>query len=150
FNEMTASLQNTMHEVGDSSLQVATKSEQFSASSEEVSSATAGITQSIVNISDGMEEQNMMTDEIKYLATENLASVERTLTNIQDMVQGVEHADEISTEGYAEVRQVSEQMSLILTNSETITTEINDLNEQIKTITDSIGSIKDIAEQTNL
>lgn len=150
FNTMTQNLKETMQEVGDSSLQVATKAEQFSASSEEVSSATAGITRSIVNISDGMEDQNVMTEEVRNLATENLTNVERTLDTIIEMVERVEQADEISCEGFAEVREVSEQMSLILTNSETITTEINELNEQIKTITANIGSIKDIAEQTNL
>lgn len=150
FNEMTANLKETMREVGDSSLQVATKAEQFSASSEEVSSATAEITRSIVNISDGMEDQNVMTAEVRDLATSNLESVARNLNNIKEMVEQVESADAVSSKGFDEVRQVSEQMSLILTNSETITTEINELNEQIKTITDSIGSIKDIAEQTNL
>lgn len=150
FNQMTNNLRETMKEVGDSALQVATKAEQFSANSEEVSGATAGITRSIVNISDGMENQNTMTNEVKSLATENLTNVERTLDNIKEMVERVQYADDKSSEGFAEVRQVSEQMSTILTNSETITSEINELNEQIKTITDSIGSIKDIAEQTNL
>lgn len=150
FNEMTSSLQTTMQEVADSSLEVTTKAEEFSASSEEVSSATAGITRSIVHISDGMEEQNIMTDEIRAIAQENLTKVSRTLDNIAEMVERVEHADEISCEGFAEVHQVSEQMSLILQNSETITNEINELNEEIKTITENIGAIKDIADQTNL
>lgn len=150
FNEMTNNLRSTMKEVGDSALQVATKAEQFSANSEEVSSATAGITRSIVNISDGMEDQNLMANHVRALATENLTKVEGTLDNIKEMVDRVELADGKSTEGFAEVRQVSEQMATILANSETITTDINELNEQIKTITDSIGSIKAIAEQTNL
>lgn len=150
FNEMTNNLRETMKEVGGAALQVATKAEQFSASSEEVSSATAGITRSIVNISDGMENQNMMTNEVRNLATENLTNVKGTLDNIKEMVERVEYADEKSSEGFAEVLQVSEQMATILANSETITAEINELNEQIKTITDSIGSIKGIAEQTNL
>src|SRR5699024_496682 len=106
FNEMTSSLQATMQEVADSSSEVTTKAEEFSASSEEVSSATAGITRSIVHISDGMEEQNTMTDEIRAIAQENLRKVSHTLDNIADMVGRVEHADEISCEGFAEVHQV--------------------------------------------
>src|SRR5690625_1372074 len=150
FNDMTESLQQTIKEVGDASIQVAAKAEQFSTSSAEVSSATAGITRSIVHISDGMEEQNAATDEVHRLASYNLQNVEKTLHTIKAMVEQVGHADEVSTKGFKEVAEVSEQMSLILTNSENITNEILELHEQIKTITDSIGSIKEIAEQTNL
>ena len=150
FNHMTESLENTIREVGDAAIEVATKSEQFSTNSAEVSGATAGITRSIVQISDGMEEQRMATDEVHRLASFNMENVEKTLHTIQEMVEGVEHADEVSTKGSQEVAAVTEQMSLMLKNSEQITNEIFELNREIKTITESIGSIKEIAEQTNL
>lgn len=90
FNEMTNNLRETMKEVGGAALQVATKAEKFSASSEEVSSATAAINRSIVNISDGMENQNVMTNKVRNLATENLTNVEGTLDNIKEMVERIE------------------------------------------------------------
>lgn len=150
FNNMTNSLKTSMHQVGDSSSQVAAMAEQFSASSEEVSGATTEITNSLVNISDGMEEQHTMTSEIKTLADHNLTVVEDTLQDFTNMVERVEQTDDISREGLQEVQRVSDQMTVMLTNSETITTEMNELHEQINIITDSIGSIKEITEQTNL
>ena len=150
FNEMTTNLRHSMYEVSESAAQVAAMAEQFSASSEEVNRASAEVTSSIVHISDGAEEQDDMTQTIREHANEVLSKMGIILKNVVDMRSFVEQSDKNSQLGLQEVQHITEQMSLMLNHSQTITQETNELNEQTKTITESIGMIKEIADQTNL
>jgi len=150
FNEMTTNLRHSMYEVSESAAQVAAMAEQFSASSEEVNRASTEVTSSIVHISDGAEEQDDMTQTIREHANEVLSKMGIILKNVVDMRSFVEQSDKNSQLGLQEVQHITEQMSLMLNHSQTITQETNELNEQTKTITESIGMIKEIADQTNL
>jgi len=150
FNDMTDNLRRSMYEVNESATQVAAMAEQFSASSEEVNSATAEVTHSIVNISDGAERQNDMTQSIRELSNEVLAKIGAILKSVIDMRKRIEQSDKNSHLGLQEVQQINDQMSRILTNSNVITKEINELNVQTKSIIESIAMIKEIADQTNL
>lgn len=150
FNTMTQKLKQTMHRVSNSSAQVAAMSEEFSASSAQVSEVTHDITHSIVEISDGMENQSDMTNNLNDLVTEVLNESKEMLENVQSMRNRVDDTDSTSAAGLHEVQSVSDQMSVILDNSEQINSEIHELNSLADTITNSIHYIKDIADQTNL
>lgn len=150
FNSMAENLRNTMHEVSESSTQVAAMSQEFNASSAEVSEATNQIADSITSISDNIEDQNAMTGNISNLGNNVLEEIKDILKSVDATRQQVDHTDRVSAEGLEEIQEVNEQMSIILQNSEQITADINELNEQTRLITQSIGSIRDIADQTNL
>lgn len=150
FNSMAENLRNTMHEVSESSNQVAAMSQEFNASSAEVSEATNQIADSITSISDNIENQNAMTGNISNLGNNVLEEIKDILKSVDATRQQVDHTDRVSAEGLEEIQEVNEQMSIILQNSEQITADINELNEHTRLITQSIGSIRDIADQTNL
>src|SRR5699024_7781119 len=150
FNTMTEKLRQTMHQVSNSSSQVAAMSEEFSASSAQVSEVTHDITGSIVEISDGMEKQSNMTNNLDGLVTEVLDESKEILENVQSMRNRVDDTDNTSAADLQVVQSVSEQMSVILDNSAQINDEIHELNSLTDTITNSIHYIKDIADQTNL
>lgn len=150
FNQMTNNLRQTMGQVSETSTQVAAMSEEFSASSEEISSATNEITHSIVDIAEGIEEQNNMSEHINSLADDVSEEIKQISENVNLMRDRVDQTDDISVEGKNEVILLSEKISTILTNSEQITADIIELDRQNEEITESIIAIKDIAEQTNL
>lgn len=150
FNEMTETLRQTISNVSLSSSQVAAMSEEYSASSEEVSQAADEITNAIMDISEGIEDQNTMTSNVRSVANHVLTEMRDILENVDLTKQRVENTDQLSEEGQKEVMEVNEQMSVMLTNSEQITEDINELSNQITTITNSIMVIKEISEQTNL
>ena len=150
FNEMTEKLRNTMKQVGDSSEQVAATSEQLTASSIEVSFATEVVTESIHDISNGIDAQNRLSSEVNHLSSNVLRKMNDITKNIGNVNEATRTTKGLADQGHQSVVNVMEQMTIISDNTGTLTSHVDGLDENTKTIAQAVNVIKEIATQTNL
>lgn len=150
FNHMTDTLRDTMRQVGNSSEQVAATAEQLTASSNEVSFATEIVTESIQDISSGIESQTMLTKEVNDLSAGILHRMNDITGSIGQVNESTYATKELADAGTTSVRNVIEQMTIIANNTNSLTKKLNDLNDHTDTIVNAVNTIKEIADQTNL
>lgn len=150
FNEMTTKLQSTMKQVGNSSEQVAATAEELTASSNEVNFATEIVTESIQEISSGIENQNKMTNETTDLSSNVMHKMNDISTNIEHVNQSAVSTKELADQGQQSVENIKEQMNIISQNTNALTQDMKELDANTSTIVQAVNVIKGIAEQTNL
>lgn len=150
FNEMTDKLRNTMRQVGNSAEQVAATAEQLTASSNEVSFATEIVTESIQDISSGIESQTSLTHEVNDLSTVILHRMNDITESISQVNEATTATRELADEGTTSVQNVIEQMTIIANNTDSLTKHLRELDSNTSTIVHAVNTIKEIAEQTNL
>lgn len=150
FNQMTDKLRVTMKSVGDSSEQVAATAEQLTASSNEVSFATNVTTESIQDISYGIDDQSRMTTAVTGLS----ANVLEKMNNINEKIEYVNDSSlstkTLSSEGRQSIDSIMEQMNLISRNTTVLTDQLKELGQNTNIIVEAVNMIKEIAAQTNL
>lgn len=150
FNEMTDQLSLTMREVGNSSEQVAATAEELTASSNEVNHATEIVTESVQDISHGIDRQNQMTTEVNALSENVRHKMNDIANNIQYVNKAALETKSRSGQGQGSVDSIMEQMNIISENTSTLTTGIKELDDNTNLIVEAVNVIKGIAEQTNL
>lgn len=150
FNEMTDKLRNTMRQIGNSAEQVAATAEQLTASSNEVSFATEIVTESIQDISSGIESQTSLTHEVNDLSTVILHRMNDITESISQVNEATTATRELADEGTTSVQNVIEQMTIIANNTDSLTKHLRELDSNTSTIVHAVNTIKEIAEQTNL
>lgn len=150
FNQMTDKLRVTMRAVGDSAEQVAATAEQLTASSNEVSFATSVTTESIQEISHGIDNQSQMTNAVTGLSANVLQKMNDINEKVNRVNESTSSAKELSYEGQRSIDNIMEQMNLIAHNTGELTGQMKELEQNTNIIVQAVNMIKEIATQTNL
>lgn len=150
FNNMTSRLQSVFNTVQESSLLVASASEELSANAEENSKASEHITTVAQELAYGSEKQ---VDQIEESSRVIGAISEHTRTiadNTEKMKRDVLHASQMSSEGNQAIGEVRQQMNSIHVNVNSLSEAVKNLNERSNEIGKITSVITGISAQTNL
>lgn len=150
YNQMSRKLQAAFKTINDSSLLVASSSEELSASAEQNSKVSEHVALTIQELAIGAERQ---VDEIKE-TSEVISEVNEYTKVISEhtanMKDNAFHASKVSMEGNLAIENVHIQMNSISSNVSSLYETINNLNEHSSQIENIINVISDISSQTNL
>ena len=150
FNEMTATLEQTISRVQSFADEVAGASQQAAAGAEEVREASQEISESVQEISDGSTRQ---TDRLQEATSEmnNLsATVEEVAASADEVADLSQSAAERATEGGERGEAAIEAMEHIDDQTEETAAEVAALNDRMSEIGEVVDLIDGIAEETNL
>ena len=150
FDAMIAKLKTIITELIESSEQVAATSEQLMASAEESRSASEEITVSIVDVSEGSQEQTRAVDAAKAAADDVKANNEAITTQLDHVNSAMIDMNTYSSRGNETLGTTVDHMKTIETQNENLAKVIDRLAEQSKEIGTIIELITGVSEQTNL
>ncbi|MFM9534385.1 methyl-accepting chemotaxis protein [Lysinibacillus sp. IITD104] len=150
FNSMSEKLRLMMKQVGNSSEQVAATSEQLTASSMEVTQATEVVTESIHDIAQGIDQQDILTGDVRNLSAHILKKMNDISASIQSVNQATVDTKNMAHTGRTSVHDVTAQMNEISANTSELNTRVQDLDDNTAAIVSAVNVIKSIATQTNL
>jgi methyl-accepting chemotaxis protein len=150
FNNMTSRLQSVFNTVQESSLLVASASEELSANAEQNSKASEHITIIAQELAYGSEKQvDQMEESLSVIA--DISGHTRTIAdNTEKMKKDVLHASQMSSEGNQAIEEVHKQMNSIHENVNSLSEAVKSLNERSDEIGKITNVITDISAQTNL
>ncbi|MEH6904100.1 methyl-accepting chemotaxis protein, partial [Bacillus safensis] len=150
FNTMIDSLRSLIGAVQTSVENVASSSEELTASAGQTSKATEHITLAIEQFSSGNESQN---DKVE-LSSEELEEMNRGLQNMNESAESITASSikstDIAGEGGQLVEKTASQMNVIDQSVKKAENVISALESKSKDITQILGVINGIADQTNL
>ncbi|MDZ5472001.1 HAMP domain-containing methyl-accepting chemotaxis protein [Bacillus sp. 31A1R] len=150
FNEMIKGLREIIEKVTNSSLLVASTSEEIAASSEQFSRATDEVTSSIQTVSSGIDQQV----ESIQLANQHLSHFTNQMKQLSGGVESATSAAVSSSksaeEGHKIVSRTIEQMGYIDKQAYETADIINKLGEKSSQVGQIVSIITDISSQTNL
>ncbi|MFM9277110.1 methyl-accepting chemotaxis protein [Paenibacillus jiagnxiensis] len=150
FNNMTAKLQSVFSTVQESTLLVASASEELSANAEQNSKASEHITIIAQELAYGSEKQVDQVEESSRVITD-ITGHTRTIThNTEKMKKDVLHASQMSSEGNQAIEEVNKQMNSIYSNVNSLSEAVKSLNERSNEIGKITNVITGISAQTNL
>ncbi|ADI00566.1 methyl-accepting chemotaxis protein [Salisediminibacterium selenitireducens] len=150
FDAMIGKLKAIISELIESSEQVAATSEELMASAEESRSASEEITVSIVDVSEGSQEQTRAVDAAKAAADDVKANNEAITTQLDHVSSAMTEMNTYSNRGNETLASTVDHMKTIETQNENLATVIDRLAEQSKEIGTIIELITGVSEQTNL
>lgn len=150
FNKMSSKLQSVFRTVNESSLLVASSSEELSASAEQNSQVSEHVAQTVQDLALGADRQ---VDAIKDTA--DVISRMNEYTNVltehtTSMKNDALHATEVSNEGNHAIVNVNLQMKSISTNVDSLFEAVNSLDQRSSQIGEIVNVISGISSQTNL
>ncbi len=150
FSMMVVNLRTLIHEVGESSTQVAASAEQLMASADETMKGAEQISSSIHQVSSGAEQQTKLGEDSAEAVQEMTVGISRIANSASSLANLADSTNQEAQEGSTLVENTLEQMNSIQgTVSETVHF-VGQLNHRSKEINEIVGLITDIAEQTNL
>ncbi|MFH5779532.1 methyl-accepting chemotaxis protein [Heyndrickxia oleronia] len=150
FNQMVEDLALVVRQVSDSSMQVASSSEQLTASAQQSASAAEQVTRVITENANGTEKQLETFYEVNGAVDEMAEGMNQIARASEEMLHSSEETSTLSEQGVASITKVVAQMNEIHTTVEEATNMIHSLgrhSEDIRKITEIITGI---ANQTNL
>lgn len=150
FNQMVEDLALVVRQVSDSSMQVASSSEQLTASAQQSASAAEQVTRVITENANGTEKQLETFYEVNGAVNEMAEGMNQIARASEEMLHSSEETSTLSEQGVASITKVVAQMNEIHTTVEEATNMIHSLgrhSEDIRKITEIITGI---ANQTNL
>lgn len=147
---MQDSLKSMLLNIHQSSLQLASSSDDFRKNSQQSAESAEEVAKAIGDIADGAGEQAQSTEQgVDHMNTLG-EIIEKNQHYVQDLNQSTEQVSMLKDEGLQLLQDLVEKTKL---NNE-VSNEVNDVivntNESAKTIENSSQMIKGIAEQTNL
>jgi methyl-accepting chemotaxis protein len=150
MNELADHLQQSIEQIQKSAEHVNEMSQTLRMNAETTTEANEQITQAILQVSAGAEEQVTMsqkTNESVHAISDELTTV---MMRMEETVQLTTNTTEQVQQGSQFVEQTIEQMRLINDQIDRLSTVIQTLNEKSKEINKIAGFITDISDQTNL
>ncbi|GMB10122.1 methyl-accepting chemotaxis protein [Thermolongibacillus altinsuensis] len=150
MNELADHLQQSIEQIQKSAEHVNEMSQTLRMNAETTTEANEQITQAILQVSAGAEEQVTMsqkTNESVHAISDELTTV---MVRMEETVQLTTNTTEQVQQGAQFVEQTIEQMRLINDQIDRLSTVIQTLNEKSKEINKIVGFITDISDQTNL
>jgi methyl-accepting chemotaxis protein len=135
-NEMAEKLNETMNQVAQNSLQVASAADQLQATSEQIATGAEAVAAQTVTVATASEEMAATSADIAQ--------------SCHMAAEGSKQATDRAMAGTAVVEQTVEVMGRIATQVRSSAATVAGLGERSDQIGEIIGTIEDIADQTNL
>lgn len=150
FNDMTLSLRKLITEVNDTSLQVASSSEELSASAQETNRAGEHSVNITIELAEGSQTQ-LQNLEGSYQAVQDMSKFIVEIAGNADkaMNNAVSNAEK-AREGRESMDSTTDQMSVVSGSITDLSGIIESLSSHSKEIESIVGTIASIAEETNL
>ncbi|WP_410512714.1 methyl-accepting chemotaxis protein [Paenibacillus sp. BR2-3] len=150
FNDMTLNLRKLIREVNDTSLQVASSSEQLSSSAQETNRAGEHSVNISIELAEGSQTQ-LQNLEGSYQAVQNMSDFITQIAGNADnaMNNAASNADKART-GRESMDSTTGQMRVVSESITDLSGIIVTLSSHSKEIESIIGTIASIAEETNL
>ncbi len=150
FNEMAQSIGTIVSDVQTSSEQVAATAQQLTASSHEVGHATDTVAQAMQQISNGIDEQHYITNDVQHRSSDMLREVGHVHTRLNEVRRDADSTNTLSSEGAEKLRLMFDQVTTIASNTSQLAKQMHVLDRQSNTIAKAVQQIQEIADQTNL
>lgn len=150
FNRMLDSLKELIGQIQSSAVHLASSSEELTASAEQTSEATQSIAATIQELAAGADKQaSHLVDTTK--AVHGLTnSIEEIALNTQSAATSAQSASGISEAGAAAIETSVSQMKSIQVKTDSLAEAVQKLGARSQEIGSIVGTITDIAAQTNL
>lgn len=150
FNQMSSRLQSAFATVHESSLSVASSSEELSASAEQSSQASQHVAVTIQELAAGADRQVDIIKDTSDEMEKMLAHTKTITDHTHNVKNDVVHASEMSQEGTRAIEDVTLQMSSISTNVNGLFEAVRSLDKRSHEIGQIVNVISEISSQTNL
>ncbi|MEJ8546876.1 methyl-accepting chemotaxis protein [Brevibacillus borstelensis] len=150
FNEMTATLRETLQRVSFHSEQVAATSEQLTASAQQTSQATEQIAEAVQDIAYGADKQAEATSRGTEIVTQIASHISQIGEAVKTVTGSTSTVRDQAAEGNQMASKAVEQMHLIEGQMARTSDVVNVLGQRSQEIGQMIALITDIAAQTNL
>ncbi|MFB5762100.1 methyl-accepting chemotaxis protein [Paenibacillus medicaginis] len=150
FNNMTSRLQSVFSTVQESSLLVASASEELSANAEQNSKASEHITIIAQELASGSDQQVDQVEASSTVITDISGHTRTIAGNTEKMKTDALHASQMSAEGNQALAEVNKQMDSIHANVNSLSEAVRSLHERSNEIGKITNVITDISAQTNL
>ncbi|WP_051348620.1 methyl-accepting chemotaxis protein [Peribacillus kribbensis] len=150
LNDMIQNLKSIVDGVNMSASQLAASSEELAASSEESTAAAEQIAQNTHRASHGMEVQSQQFETVSSSVNEMIAGLKQISHNSSEMLSAAEKASEVTEKGTNSIEGVVERMVSINTTVSQAAGTVQSLNVRSEEISNIVGLITGIADQTNL
>jgi methyl-accepting chemotaxis protein len=150
FNVMHTNLKVLIQGLQDHVQTVAATSEELSASAEETSKATDQITSSMVDVSEGADRQVEGARTSDESISEMVTGMDQASVSVQSVSDLAASTKEYTALGSSMMDQTMKQMTNIQHSSETTAKVVHSLGERSEEISQIVGLITTIADQTNL
>lgn len=150
FNDMTNNLRDLVEKVSQSSGLVASTSQELTHGSEQSAQASNQITIAITEVSDGTEKQLSVVENATHIVSNMLNGINQILISSKVVANTSEKTAESALEGSRAIDKTIDQMNNIEQTVKSSAQVIDNLRERSDEISQIIGTISTIAEQTNL
>lgn len=150
FNDMLANFCRIIKQVGESTKTVLYNSERIALSAGQSHEASEQVALTIQHIAKGSSEQAAETMQGVNHMNNLSEGINKVGENMATVIEVVEQTANLCEKAFLIVKTLNEKAAMTSTVSEHTTSDINDLNEDMKKIRDIVKVIGDISEQTNL
>ncbi|WP_150270179.1 methyl-accepting chemotaxis protein [Paenibacillus tepidiphilus] len=150
FNDMTQNLRNLITQVNDTSMLVASSSQQLSASAQETNRAGEHSVNVTIELADGARSQ-LENLEGSYKAVQNMSHfISEIADNADSAMSNAEHNALKARGGRESMNSTVEQMQIVDSSISDLSANIETLGSHSKEIESIVSVIAGIAEETNL
>ncbi len=150
LQNMSENLKKVISSVNDMAHQVSAASEELTASSEQSSQAANQVANSIINIAEGASQQAVEAQNIQGTVSSVTERAKAIASQTRDVVEEASGARRNVVEGRSAISDAVRQMEQITASTDSIQKSIAKLGDSGKKISEIVGMITSIAEQTNL
>ncbi|MBU8908325.1 methyl-accepting chemotaxis protein [Desertibacillus haloalkaliphilus] len=150
FNTMVVNLKTLLNEVSENTEQVASTSEQLKTTSKGVTRFTEDNARHIETINEGSKQQVQSAANANQIIADISKEMEEMSTRTTNASEAAGKTSNQADDGNQVIERAIEQMKLIDSKSEIMTTAIGSLNDKSVKIEEIITMITTIADQTNL
>lgn len=150
LQNMSKNLKKVISSVNDMAHQVSAASEELTASSEQSSQASNQVANSIINIAEGASQQAVEAQNIQGTVSGVTEHARVIASQTKNVVEEASGARNNIVEGRTAIGEAVRQMEQITASTDSIQESIVKLGDSGKKISEIVGMITGIAEQTNL
>ncbi|MDP4171915.1 MAG: methyl-accepting chemotaxis protein [Bacillota bacterium] len=150
LNQLLHNLKELIGKVYDSSVQVASASEQMLASNEQSTRAAEQIASAVQHTASGSEQQLNYFEEASSSVQEMAAGIQQIAESSESMLHSTENATNLTRDGAKSVESVVSHMHEINVSFEETSKIVSNLGSRSQEINGIASLITSIAEQTNL
>lgn len=150
FNEMIATVEDTVDDLKRFASEVATFSQEITLSTEEVQSESEYVAESMEEISSKADRQNANLQQASEEMNTLLSTIGEIAASSDEVVKIAEQTAETGREGRQAAQDAIEGMGEIEDEAAETVKEIEQLEEQVQQIDELTDFISEIAEQTNM
>jgi methyl-accepting chemotaxis protein len=150
FNEMLASVADTMADVTRFADHVVEAADRVDEGADEVMDASAQVTTATTEISDGADRQTDSLREVSREMDSLSSSAEEIAATVSEVAEASARAAAVGEEGRADAERALEEMDAVERATEKTAEEVNGLASELEAVGDIVEVISDVADETNL